>query len=79
MIVAAVRGEIPHPLWGGGPLLPFGEEEKGALPVGKGPWRRATRGWLDLGQVRPPRVGAAGCSPVELACLACKLASKPHR
>ena len=35
MIVAAVRGEIPHPLWGGDPLLPFGEEEKGAFPVGK--------------------------------------------
>ena len=72
-------GKLLTPFGGGDLLLPFEEEEKKAFPVGKRPWRRATRGWLDLGQVRPPRVGAAGCSPVELACLACKLASKPHR
>ena len=72
-------GKFLTPVGGGDPLLPFGEEEKGAFRVGKGPWRRATRGWLGFGQVRPPRVGAVGCSPVELACLACKLASRPHR
>ena len=61
----------PSFLWGGGgenPLSPTREggspsplEEVGerALPYVKGPWRRATRGWLALGQAKPPRVGAA--------------------
>ena len=71
-------GQTP-PLWGGSLFLPFGEGEEGALLVKKSPWQRATRGWLDFRQVRLPRMGAAGCSPDELACLACKLASKPHR
>ena len=42
-------------------------------------WRRSTRGWLGLGQVKPPGVDVVGCSPVELACLACELASGPNR
>ena len=50
MIVAGVRREIPHPLWGGDPLLPFGEEEKGAFLVGKSPWRRACVAGLTLGK-----------------------------
>ena len=35
-----------------------GGGRQGALLHEKSPWRRATRGWLDLGQVKLPRVGA---------------------
>ena len=38
------------PFWGGGPSH------------GKGPWRRVTCGWLDLGQVKQPHMGAVGYS-----------------
>lgn len=67
-------GEIPLSLLrGGGPHLPLGGGEKGALLFGKGPWRRVTSGRLGLGQVRSLLLGAVGCSLVEVACLACEL------
>ena len=79
--------QIPTPPFGGqspplvgGKSFPSLRGRRGrGFSCKKSPWQRATRGWLDFRQVRPPRMGAAGCSPVELACLACKLASKPHR
>ena len=55
--------EIPPPPFGGlGVLSSLLGGEKGALPHGKSPWRRATCGWLDFGQVKQPRVGAVGYS-----------------
>ena len=54
------RTKILSPLLGGGGPSPLVREvEKGALPGGRAPWRRAARGWLDFGQAKLPRAGAA--------------------
>ena len=38
---------------------PFGAERRGLSQGWTAPWRHAARGWLGLGQVKPPRVSAA--------------------
>ena len=62
MVCVALRATCvensPTPLGGAGVLSSLLGGEKGALPHGKGPWRRATCGWLDIGQVKQPRVSS---------------------
>ena len=47
-------GGIPPPPSGEGILSPPRGGEKRSFSRGEGPWRRAARGWLGLGQARPP-------------------------
>ena len=79
MVCVALRATCvensPTPLGGAGVLSSLSAGEKGALPHGKGPWRRAACGWCGFGQVKQPRVGAVGYSLPRLACFGMRVGS----